>query len=321
MIMLDEVRLRHARSLLARTTVLALFYLETHAAAGRPRRLGVAPGILQPHGDPLRGLGTTAAQGRPARRETTTAGDIHAPGHRPTRPRCCRPRLPAARPAAARREAGPGPTLRVALAGPGGPDWPDGRLPLPGLPGRTSTGGFGAGHPHPVLGMKPCPGRQRTSGAGSQGPHLRRRGQEEVKRPSERRCRLAERVQEAHPPAPQELEPHGWPSTGSLEHYPVRPTASAGRPHSSTHHTGRPGISATSGPGARYTPTPSASWSGTAHGGPSSSSGSAGPDGPSPWRPASLPTCTTTPPTGPSRTTACGPSSMLSQSYAHRYAT
>ena len=92
--------------------------------------------------------------------------------------------------------------------------------------------------------------------------------------------------------------------------------ARAGRSSSSTRPTAPRATSATTTACTPSTRTPSASCAARGRGGPSSSSGSAAPSGPRRWPPASLPTCATTPRSGPPTTTGsartCSSSSRTS---------
>ncbi len=102
------------------------------------------------------------------------------------------------------------------------------------------------------------------------------------------------------------------PSTASWRPWPASPAPWGGTRPSSTRPTGPPGTSVKGRVCAQSIPTPSASCAVARRPGLSSWSGSAAPSGPRPWPSAWRHTCATTPPTGPPTTTEPGPTSWSS---------
>ena len=163
-----------------------------------------------------------------------------------------------------------------------------------------------------VVGETPPPRRQRPGAgdAGPQGPRLGGGPPGGVGAPLQRRT--APLSAGATSPAGGQDSFSGTsstppPSTHSSRPWRGRPDPAPGRSSNSTRLEGPPATSGTPTASAPSTPTPSASCAGAMRPGPSSWSGSAGPCVPSPWRPASPPTCATTPPSAPPTTTGRGP--------------
>ena len=180
-LMTDDVRLRHARRLLATGPVPALLALEGRAAlAGAGERIWIPAGGQRIALD-LRYVLERAAPGAGASRRGGAATGRPARGLLRRGSGLERPRPPAARPAQGRREARPGPRLRLALDRPGGPGRAPGCLPAPRPASWSTPCRASVWWPdHRERRGTPGPHRPGAGPAGPPRPHLRRRGQEAV---------------------------------------------------------------------------------------------------------------------------------------------
>ena len=140
----DEVRMRHARRLVAAVPFPTLLALERNAAWCGPDQSCLAASFRQRCAGLESGPGPHPRERRIAGGAAAVAGDT-APRHRARLRRGERTGLAPARPAETRREAGPGPGFRLALDCPTAPPVVDGRFPETAVPGPLATGRRRAG--------------------------------------------------------------------------------------------------------------------------------------------------------------------------------
>ena len=249
----DEVRLRHSRRALARTSAPAILALERDAVlagADDPVWRPTSGNAALDLGRELRRLspGGELPWEKPLSR-ATVPGDI-APGRRPR----------AARHPQTRREARPRPAGRLALDIAEGHGRTDGPLGNPGLPAHDPPGGVRPRDPRRR--WPPNPHRPGAGDGGPQGPRLRGRGPQALERRANRPrrpLRLAQRDGRQEQAAAQEHRAHRRRPRLHGRAGPPVPDPGDGRRRSSTRPTGPPGASATATPCAPSAPTPSAS--------------------------------------------------------------
>ena len=140
-----------------------------------PGRPCVAAALRQRRRRPAGGRRPPAPRRRSPRRAAPGTG-LPSPGHRRAHSGGRRARLPAARPAEARRKARPQFAVRLALARPERPGRAAGSLPSAGVPAHRRPGGLRTGGPRSRLGPPPGPHRPGAGDAGPQGPRRRGRG-------------------------------------------------------------------------------------------------------------------------------------------------